>query len=168
MSEFYEGGKPVLRSWSEEPAVITMHSLRTGVRLREPSLVAAGVREGPGWRMLEKCLAAGETAGAYQNVPGTAVFSPLRRGQVACYDGARFLFQVLLRQTGPMLPKPVVCVRMAERATQVEEIAMQDALMQAGARRVLLYQGSFSEALERAAERRELRHAVVISIEPQE
>lgn len=116
--------------------------------------------------MAEQYLAAGEAARAYEGVPDTVVFSPLREGQVACYDGARFLFKALLRQMGPALPKPLVCARAQDRTTQVEEIALTDALLQAGARKVLLYRGSLSGALDRAAERRELRRAVVVHIEP--
>lgn len=164
--DFFESGWPVLEDWCRTftPAEITVCRVKTGKQAREPSLVAARVRPEDG--AAEQYLAAGEAARAYESVPGAAVFSPLREGQVACYDGARFLFKALLRQMSPPLPKPLVCVRAQDRTTQVEEIALADALMQAGARRVLLYRGSLSEALDRAAERKELRHAVVVHIEP--
>lgn len=164
--EFFESGRPVLEDWCRTfaPAEITVHCLRTGRKVREPSLVAIRVRPEDG--MAEQYLAAGEAARAYEGVPDTVVFSPLREGQVACYDGARFLFKALLRQMGPALPKPLVCARAQDRTTQVEEIALTDALLQAGARKVLLYRGSLSGALDRAAERRELRRAVVVHIEP--
>ncbi len=163
---FYEGGRPLLEEWSRTfaPAEITVRCLKTGKQVREKSLVAAQIRAEDG--MMERCLAAGEAARAYEDVSGAVVFSPLREGQVACYGGARFLFKALLRQMGPLLPKPLVCVRVQDRTTQVEEIAMTDALIQAGARKVLLYRGSLSGALDRAAERKELRNAVVVHIEP--
>ncbi|EOS66725.1 hypothetical protein C816_00871 [Oscillibacter sp. 1-3] len=162
---FYEGGRPVLEDWRRTfaPAEIMVRCFKTGKQVREPSLVAAQVRAEDG--VMERCLAAGEAARTYADVPGAVVFSPLREGQVACYDGARFLFKALLRQMGPPLPKPLVCVRVQDRTTQVEEIALTDALIQAGARKVLLYRGPLSEALDRAAERKELRHALVMHIE---
>lgn len=127
--------------------------------------MAAQIRQERSRRVIEKCLAAGEAARAYENIPGMAVFSPLREGQVACYDGTLFLFRTLLRRMGPLLPKPVVCVRVQEQTTQVGEIAFTDALIQAGARKVLLYRGFLFGALEGAAEQKELRHAVVVHIE---
>ncbi len=165
--EFFEGGKGTLEMWTLDlaPALITVHSLRTGERFQEPSLVAAQVERAASRLAVGKYLAAGEAARADENTPGAAVFSPLREGQVACYDGAVFLFKTLLRRVGPFLPKPVICARVQERTTQVEETALTDALIQAGARKVLLYRGSLSGALEAAAGQKELRYAVVVHIE---
>lgn len=164
---FYEGRWPLIEGGDAVPAMVVLHSLKTGAQIREPALVTARVREEWGRQVLEKCLAAGDAACGYEHTAGIAVFSPLRQGQIACYDGAQFLLKTLLRKLGPLLPKPVVCVRVGESPTQVEAIAVTDALIQAGARKVLLYRGALSGALERAAEQKELRHAVVVSIEPQ-
>ncbi len=162
----YQAGRPVLEDWyrSYAPAEITVCCPRSGEQAREPSLVAVQVRPEDG--TIARFLAAGEAARAYEDAPGAAVFSPLREGQVASYDGARFLFKTLLRQMGPPLPKPVVLVRAQDCATQVEEIALADALLQAGARRVLLYRGTLSQGLDRAAEQK--GRALVFHIEPRE
>lgn len=160
----FEGGCPVLEDWYREfaPAEITVRCPKTGREAREPSLVAARVRVEDG--TMERCLAAGEAARAYESAPDTVVFSPLREGQTACYDGARFLFRSLLRQMGPPLPKPLVLARVQDRTTQVEEIALTDALLQAGARQVLLYWESLAEAMNWAAEQR--GRVLVFHIEP--
>lgn len=165
---FFEGGKGTLETWTLDlaPALIAVHSLRTGEQFQEPSLAAAQVERAASRLVIGKYLAAGEAARGYENTLDAAVFSPLREGQVACYDGAVFLFRTLLRRVGPFLPKPVVCARVQEHTTQVEEIALTDAFVQAGARKVLLYRGPLSGALEAAAGQKELRHAVVVHIEP--
>lgn len=166
------------------PADVAVHNVRTGERLREPSLVAVQIRaaggtgrvlcgegEGAGSRAeMGKCLAVGRAARGYESDRDAMVFSPLRNGQIAHFGAACCLFSVLLRRAGAGgLPfRPVVCVRMQERTTQVEERAMTESVLQAGARRVLVYRGSLDSVLREARERRELRHAIVLHIEPAE
>ena len=165
---FYEGGRPLLEEWSRTfaPAEITVRCLKTGKQVREKSLVAAQIRAEDG--MMERCLAAGEAARAYEDVSGAVVFSPLREGQVACYGGARFLFKALLRQMGPLLPKPLVCVRVQDRTTQVEEQALAEAAIQCGARKVFFYSDSLASMLDLARNRGDLQNAILIHIEPQD
>ncbi len=177
---------PVLEDWycGLAPAELFLRSLATGETLREVSLVAVKVRtvEQTGHRpdtgeetlqrrtVMERWLAAGEAARAWENTEGAAVFSPLRDGQVAHYDGAKYLFQTLWKRICPVFPlvKPVVCIHVQERTTQVEERAMVDAGIQAGAKRVLLYGEPLSVMLNAAPEIRELRHGYVLHIEPRD
>ena len=173
-----ELSRSLLEAWYLDlpPAWVTACSLHTGQRIREPSLTAARVKPadladreftGP-VASIEKFLAAGQEAQAYDGRPDTAVFSPLRRGHVACYDGAQYLFRALLRKLspGPLPAKPVVLIRTPEGASQVEKIALADAAMQAGARRVLLYREPLEALLESAREQKALRRALVLHIEP--
>jgi len=152
--------------WYQEfpPAEITVHNLKTGTRIREPSLVAV-TRAAP-----EKPAAVGGAALAYENDPDTVVFSPFRRGQIAHYRTALFLLRSLLVQAGLRVPvpKPIMCVHIQERTTQVEEQALAEAALQAGARKVFLYTDPLSVMLDSAQKRKELRHAVIIHIEPRE
>lgn len=175
----------ILEVWERNftPAHITLCNLRTGEQFQEISLVAAKVKtlEQTGKNLVtgeERTLshtvivgyyAAGKAARAYENTPDAVVFSPFRDGQIANYDAAEFLFKDFLkRMCGKLrLLKPVLCVRVQERTTQVEERAVIDAGVQAGARKVLLYQESLAALLRAAPESRELRNACVIHIEPQ-
>jgi len=154
-----------LEDWYQEfpPAGITVHNLKTGARIQEPSLVAV-TRAAP-----EKPAAAGRAALAYENAPDTVVFSPFRRGQIAHYSTAVFLLRSLLERAGlGGLAKPVMCVHIQERTTQVEEQALAEAVLQAGARKVFLYTDPLSVMLDSAQKRKELRHAIIIHIEPQD
>lgn len=173
-----ELSRSLLEAWYLDlpPAWVTACNLHTGQRIREPSLTAARVKPadladreftGP-VTSIEKFLAAGQEAQSYGGRPGTAVFSPLRRGHIACYDGAHYLFRTLLRKisSGPLPVKPVVLVRMGEDASQVEKIALTDAAMQAGARRVLLYREPLEALLESVREQKALQRALVLHIEP--
>ena len=147
------------------PAQITIHSLKTGRQIQEPSLIAAA-RSQP-----DKLAAAGGQALSYQNDPDMVVFSPFRQGQIAHYPAAQALIKALLKQAGQgavSIPKPVMCVHIQERTTQVEEQALAEAAIQCGARKVFLYTDSLPATLECARGRRDLQNAVLIHIEPQE
>jgi len=152
--------------WYQEfpPAEITVHNLKTGTRIQEPSLVAVA-RAAP-----EKPAAVGRAALAYENAPGMVVFSPFRHGQIAHYHTALFLIRSLLGQAGQRVPvpKPIMCVHIQERTTQVEEQALAEAALQAGARKVFLYTDPLPAMLDSAQKRKELRHAVIIHIEPRD
>ena len=146
------------------PAQITIHSLKTGRQVREPSLVAVGVSQP------NQLLAVGKDALQYQNNPEAVVFSPFRLGQVAHYPAAQQLLKALLRQVCPSLPlpKPVLCVHMQECTTQVEEVALAEAAIQCGARKVFFYSDSLAAMLDLARSRRDLQRAILIHIEPQD
>ena len=176
----------VLEPWHLElpPASVTVCHVKTGKQLQEPSWAAVRLKtvkrtersprtgelspvERPAADLL---LAAGRAALEYRNAPGTAVFSPFRRGQIVQFPAAALLIKSLLGRIGPklLIPKPVICVRIQEHTTQVEEQALAEAAIQCGARKVFLYTDSLPATLECARGRRDLQNAVLIHIEPQE
>lgn len=164
--------RSLLEDWYLDlpPAWVTVCRPASGEQIREPSLTAAQVKNAghPSALTMEKFLAAGQEAHAYEGRPGTVVFSPFRQGQIACYDGAQYLFRTLLRKVSPGLPlaKPVVLVHLQENTTQVEKIALTDAAIQAGARRVLLCREPFPALVEAIRTQRELHRAVALDISP--
>lgn len=149
------------------PAQVALCALEGGDVIRETSLVAAKVSRKKNTCVVQTYLAAGAAAQEYTDAPDTVVFSPLRQGQVASYDAVVFLLRSFLCRLRPgfRLPKPVLCLRIQEQATEVERIALVDAGIQAGAGKVLLYQGSLSALREAAAGRRDLRRALACHIE---
>ena len=168
------------------PSVITVHNIRTGKQVREPSLVALDISEVGKGKLppyaigevgiplsMERCRAVGNAALDYKDLPGVVVFSPLRHGQIADYTAAQYLFRELFRQVRSgfgvsTLVKPILCIRMQEHTTEVEELAFIDAGIQIGARRVLLYRESFSSMLDRARNAPELRSGYILHIESQD
>ena len=174
----------VLEEWACRftPADIVLHSLKTGEEVREISLVAAQVKtveqKGKNPRtgeeatahhtVIHRYLAAGKAARAYENTPDAVVFSPLRYGQIAHYGAAEYMFKEFVKQLTPgiRLFKPVLCIRVQEQTTEVEERAIIDAGVQSGAQKVFLYQEPLSALLDAAPTWKELRNALVIHIEP--
>lgn len=112
----------------------------------------------------------GSAALAYQDDPDAIVYSPLRHGQIADYTAAVCMFRLLYRRLRPGLKlwKPIMCVHAQEYTTEIEERALVDAMLQVGAHRVYLYQGPLSELLTRARNKRALKNACVLHIEPRE
>ena len=149
------------------PAQVALCALEGGDVIRETSLVAAKVSRKKNTCVVQTYLAAGAAAREYTDAPDTVVFSPLRQGQVASYDAVVFLLRSFLCRLRPgfRLPKPVLRLRIQEQATEVERIALVDAGIQAGAGKVLLYQGSLSALREAAAGRSDLRRALACHIE---
>lgn len=187
MKEFPGIGQKL--SWYQTfPAsTVTIHRVRTGEQVQEPSLVAleldtAAPRQSPfcieagfhaPFPALKRCLAVGRGALDHQDTPGTAVFSPLRHGQIADYTAAQYMLRELYRQVRSKSPasallKPVFCVHEQEYTTEVEERALIEAGIQLGARRVLLYQDSFSAMLNRARNDSALLNSYILHIEPQD
>lgn len=168
------------------PSTITFHSIRTGKQVQEPSLVAldisgAGKGKLPPYAIgevsaplpMEQCRAVGSAALDCKDLPGVVVFSPLRHGQIADYAAAQYLFRELFHQVRSglgvsTLMKPILCIRMQEHTTEVEERALIDAGIQMGARRVLLYRESFSAMRDRARSDPKLRRGYILHIEPQD
>lgn len=147
------------------PAQITIHSLKTGHQVREPSLVAVRASQP------SQLLAVGKDALQYQNNPEAVVFSPFRLGQVAHYSAAQQLLKALLRRAGcgtVLIPKPVMCIHTQEHTSQVEEVALAEAAIQCGARKVFLYTESLPAMLDLARSRSDLQSAVLIHIESQD
>ena len=147
------------------PAQITIHSLKTGRQVREPSLVAVGVSQP------NQLFAVGKDALQYQNNPETVVFSPFRQGKIAQYPAAQQLLKALLKRAGcgaVLIPKPVMCIHTQEHTSQVEEVALAEAAIQCGARKVFLYTESLPAMLDLARSRSDLQSAVLVHIESQD
>ena len=153
-----------LEDWYLEfsPAQITIHSLKTGRQAQDLSLIAVARSQ------TDKLAAMGREALQYQDNPDFAVFSPFRRGQIVQFPAAALLIKSLLGRIGPklLIPKPVMCVRIQEHTTQVEEQALAEAAIQCGARKVFFYSGTLSQMVQAAESRRELRHAILLHIDP--
>lgn len=147
------------------PARITVHSVKTGRQVQEPSLIAVR-RAQP-----DKLAAVGKEALRYKDNPDMIVFSPFRQGQIAQYPAAQALIRAMLKQVGLSavpIPKPVMCIHVQEHTTQVEEQALAEAAIQSGARKVFLYTDSFSAMVDLARSRKDLNSAILIHIDPQE
>ena len=175
----------ILDDWclQYKPSGLTILNLKTGQQLQEPSLVAAKYklvertgRDGVtgetrtfSFQVLERYVAAGEEARAYVDTPDVMVFSPFRNGQVAQYGGAEYLFRELIRRVSPgiRILKPVLCIKVQEHTTDVEERAIVDLGILAGARKVFLYQEPLSVILDHRDSFREMRNAIVVDIQPQ-
>ena len=146
------------------PDEITIHNLKTGRQVHDLTLIAVS-------RSKSELLAVGREALRYQNDPETAVFSPLHRGLIAHFPAAQALVKALMKQIGldpVLIPKPVMCVHMQEHSTQVEQQALGELAIISGARKVFFYTDSLPVMLDCARERRDLNHAILIHIDPQE
>ena len=173
-----------LEPWLRElaPARITVLDCKTGERFTEPSYVAAeyetvettGRDPATGETRtfqrlsLRRYLAAGREALRYEGSPDVLVFSPFRDGQVAQYDGAEFLVRDFLKRIRPgfQLMKPVLCLKVQERTTQVEEKALIDLGLQSGGGKVFLFQEPLSALEEGNGSFPGLSRAVVFDILP--
>ena len=118
-----------------EPADIVIYIQNKGIVLREKSLVAAN------WKT-EKIEAVGIEAENMEtkNLEGIYVVSPLRQGMIADYQMAVVLFsRLLLKALGKKpLRKPAIGICVPKGITEVEKKAVEDALIQSGAREVFI------------------------------
>ena len=148
-----------------KPAEITVFHLKTERQIHDLTLVAVSVSRP------NQLLAVGKDALQYQNNPEAVVFSPFRLGQVVHYSVAQQLMKALLKQVGcgaVLIPKPVMCIHMQEHTSQVEEVALAEAAIQCGARKVFFYSDSLASMLDLARNRGDLQNAILIHIEPQD
>ena len=173
-----------LEPWLREltPARITVLDLKTGGRFTEPSYVAAEYETVPATGRtpatgetrtfshlaLRRYLAAGREALRYEGTPNVLVFSPFRDGQVAQYDGAEFLVRDFLKRVRPgfHLMKPVLCLKVQARTTQVEERALIDLGTLSGGQKVFLFQEPLSVLEDAKHNFPGLSQAVVFDILP--
>ena len=173
-----------LEPWLRElaPARITVLDCKTGARFTEPSYVAAeyetvettgrdpaagGPRTFP-HLTLRRYLAAGREALRYEGSPDVLVFSPFRDGQVAQFDGAELLVRDFLKciRPGFHLAKPILCLKVQARTTQVEERALIDLGTLSGGRKVLLFQEPLSAIEDGKRNFPGLSRAVIFDILP--
>ena len=173
-----------LEPWLREltPARIVVLDMKTGERFTEPSYVAAEYEtvESTGRNpatgetrtfqrlSLRRYLAAGRESLRYEGSPNVLVFSPFRDGQVAQYDGAEFLVRDFLKRIRPgfYLVKPVLCLKVQERTTQVEERALIDLGTLSGGGKVFLFQEPLSALEDGNGSFPGLSRAVVFDILP--
>lgn len=164
-----------------KPSAITLHRIKTGKRIEEPSLVAARVKkvecagQDPYTEdsfLITQFLAVGQAALEYQDSRDVMVFSPFRHGQIAHYFAVEYMIKAMLKQVMPKFPllKPVLCIRVQQQTTEVEERALIDAGLMAGARKVFLYKQPLPVLLQIAQNTQfpNLKNAYVLHIEPQE
>jgi rod shape-determining protein MreB len=119
-------------------------STRTrGVILREPSVVAMDKNTG---RLLSVGLAAQRMLG---RTPGNIVaIRPLRGGAISDYDMTERMLRELVRKAASFaLFKPRVVISVPSGITEVEERAVVDAGIAAGARRVYLMEAPLAAAV---------------------
>ena len=114
-----------------------------GVVTREPSVVAMDKNTG---RLLKVGMAAQRMLG---RTPGNIVaIKPLRAGVISDYDMTERLLRELMRKVNNFsLFKPLVVISVPSGITEVEERAVIDAALQAGARKVFLVEEPVAAAL---------------------
>ena len=114
-----------------------------GIALREPSVVALDKNTG-------KLLKVGSEAQAMLGrTPGNIVaIRPLREGVISDYDMTERMLREFIRKVAPIrLVKPRVIICVPSGITEVEERAVIDAGIQAGARKVYLIEEPLAAAL---------------------
>ena len=114
-----------------------------GIVVNEPSAVALDKNTG---KVLEVGAAAKKMLG---RTPGNIVAArPLERGAISDYDMTATMLSVYLRRITKMsLVKPRVVVSVPSGITEVEERAVIQATMEAGARRVYLIEEPLAAAI---------------------
>ncbi|MBR2080202.1 MAG: rod shape-determining protein, partial [Oscillospiraceae bacterium] len=113
-------------------ANVLVYSEGKGIVLREPAVVAVDKNDG-------KVIAVGSAARSMMGrTPGNVeTVRPLRTGVISDYDMTQRLLSACIRKViGYTLVKPRVVVNVPSAITEVEERAVIQAAMEAGARRV--------------------------------
>lgn len=124
-------------------ANVLIYELGKGIVLREPSVVAVDKNTG---KVLQVGAAANNMLG---RTPGNVVaLRPLRDGAISDYEMTeKMLAQMMKRIIRFAFVKPRVIVSVPSGITEVEERAVIQATMEAGARRVYLIEEPFAAAL---------------------
>lgn len=128
-----------------DPCSIVIYNRRREILLEEPSLIAVDVEAG-------MVKAVGREAQFVQDQGETLmVTSPLRGGAVADFDLTKAMFEAFLKKiaSGPRIfsrPKIAVCAPID--MTQVEERALREACLIAGAKGVLVFEERVDSAWE--------------------
>ena len=124
-------------------ANVLVYAAGKGIVLREPSVVAIDKNTG---KVLQVGAAARNMLG---RTPGNVVaVRPLREGVISDYEMTeKMLAEFLKKIIGRSLVKPRVVVCVPSGVTEVEERAVIDATMEAGARRVYLIEEPYAAAL---------------------
>lgn len=134
-----------------EPADIMIHIQGKGIVVREKSVVAFQKSD-------NKIVAFGTEAYgmADKNVEDLVVISTLRQGIVADFTVAVKLFSYLLKKAlgkKPIFNKPAVAVCVPKGITEVELVALQDVLITAGAKELIVTDHPMEEFLREFPEK---------------
>ena len=124
-------------------ANVLVYSEGKGIVLREPAVVAVDKNDG-------KVIAVGSAARSMMGrTPGNVeTVRPLRTGVISDYDMTQRLLSACIRKViGYTLVKSRVVVNVPSAITEVEERAVIQAAMEAGARRVYLIEEPLAAAL---------------------
>lgn len=124
-------------------ANVLVYSEGKGIVLREPAVVAVDKNDG-------KVIAVGGAARSMMGrTPGNVeTVRPLRTGVISDYDMTQRLLSACIRKViGYTLVKPRVVINVPSAITEVEERAVIQAAMEAGARRVYLIEEPLAAAL---------------------
>ena len=130
---------------------VLIYAAGRGIVLREPSVIALDKNSG---KVLQVGAAARSMLG---RTPGNVVaVHPLQDGVISDYElTARMLTEMLRRVLRHAIVKPRMIVTVPSGITEVEERAVIQAAMEAGARRVYLIEAPLAAALgAQAAARR--------------
>lgn len=129
-----------------DPVTVHIYDRKKKVLTREPSLIAID-------RQTNKVEATGSEALPFLHSTNSSVIvlCPLKHGHVADYALAQYMFRSLLQKASLVKPlgKPKIAVSFPGDSTEVEQKALQDALYQSGAGKVLFSEGSI-EAMDRS------------------
>lgn len=119
----------------DEPADIVVYLRDRGLVLKEKSLVAFHEETGEIAAMGTEAQAMAEKAEG-----DMVVMSPLRQGKIADYMVTVKLFEYLMSKAFGRKPlrRPVVAVCVPKGITEVEKKAVEDAVIQAGARELVI------------------------------
>lgn len=132
-----------------EPADIVIHVREKGIVVREKSLVAFDAATG-------KILAVGTEAEGLtgRESDQIRVMSPLRQGVIADYTVAELMFIYLMAKTTGKRSflRPGVAVCVPKGITGVEKKALEDAILQAGAKEVVTSELPMDRFLQEEAE----------------
>lgn len=135
-----------------------------GLVLKEKSLVA--YHKGTG-----RIMTVGNEAEKIreQDPEGIGVLSPLKNGRVADYSAAVGLFSALLLKVRgkKRFFRPAVAVCVPKGITQVEERALKEAVIQSGAREVMVTELAAKQFIEEVSEQ-SVKYKIVIVITKEE
>lgn len=141
-------------------ANVLIYADRKGIVLREPAVVAVDKNDGKVIRVgAEARNMMGRTPGNVEAV------RPMRNGVISDYDMTEKLLSALLRKvTGYSLVKPRVVISVPSGITEVEERAVIQAAMEAGARRAYLLEEPLAAALGAGLDISEPKGRMVVNI----
>jgi len=122
--------------------------LGKGIVIREPSVVARR-------KKTKEVLAIGSKAKKMigKTPAPIEVIRPLRDGVIADFDAAQSMLTHYIKEIHqgggliPKIPKPKVAIGIPTRVTEVERKAVQDVVMEAGARKVFLIEEPMAAAI---------------------